>query len=448
MHLKTVLAGFSVCAVLSAGICIPAAASGSEEYGSRAYGFLETIAADYPQRINDENNRTQADNDMGLWIASQLESFGYTVESQDYVHFDYTGTNYYVTKPGRSDSIVCIGAHYDCVDTAGIDDNGSGVSVLLELAERFKEEETPCTLNFVFFDNEEHGGFVGSYNYVNYVLKEQELLDRVLCYINIDSVGGGDRLHAYGGVYDEDDALQQLWAWNLANGAAKEAGIDLYALPAQVAQNRDSKIAFRTPTRTNGSDHYYFMDNGIPYVYFEAGLWCDEDGRGGNHDTVLTCHYQTADPAFRTTGGQIMHTPFDNMDRLNELLPGRLQTNLSHTSEIISGMLQKISDDSPEQFTAAAYYPGAPHAAGEDESVPETESALFSEASSEMETAAIERSGTVKPAHRTEDIILSNHKGVLAVFCLMAAIILVLIGIVIYGSVAGKKRRRKKRRKR
>lgn len=433
MRLKTFIGGFTVC--LSAILCIlPAQASRSSDYGARAYEFLETIAQNYPERVNDENNRTDADNAMGLWIRDQLESFGYTVESQDYVHNAYTGTNYYVTKPGKSDAIVCIGAHYDCVDTAGIDDNGSGVSVLLELAERFHDQETPCTLNFVFFDNEEHGGFVGSYNYVNYVLKEQELLDDVLCYLNIDSIGGGDRLHAYGGIYDKTNTLQQIWPWNLAHSVADEEAITLYTLPEQVAKNKNRAIAFRTPTRTNGSDHYYFMDNGIPYVYFESALWCDEDGGGGNSDTVLTCHYQTADPAFASTGGQIMHTEFDDFAKLNALLPGRLQTNLQNTSRLISGMLLQITEDSPEQFAEIP---------AEEETEPETESALETEAGTE----SLPRQGISPSKRRTEDIILSNHKGVLAFFCLLAAIILVLVGLIIYNSVSTGRRRRKRRKK-
>ena len=75
----------------------------------------------------------------------------------------------------------------------------------------------------------------------------------------------------------------------------------------------------------------------------EASLWCNDDGTGGNDETHLTCHYQTANEAFASTGGQIMHTEFDDLNRLNELLPGRVQKNLHDASAIVTGMLLDIS---------------------------------------------------------------------------------------------------------
>lgn len=388
-----------------------------EAYGSAAYSYLDTLVHTYPQRTNNENARSQADIDAGLWIRSQLESMGYTVSTQDYEHLAYTGTNYYVTKPGSSDRIVCIGAHYDCADTTGTDDNGSGVSILLELANRFFQTDTPCTLQFVFFDNEEQGGFVGSYNYVNYVLKEQQLLDDVLCYINLDSVGGGDRLYAYGGVYDENGRLDKIWPYNLANACADELGISLYTLPEQVEE-------FQTPTRYSGSDQHYFREEGIPYLYLEAGLWCDDDGSGGNDETRLTCHYQTADPAFASTGGQIMHTEFDSLDTLNTLLPGRIQSNLTAVSRLVSEMLLNITEQTPIHFAALPELPSVP------ETLPQT---------------APEETEPESSAH-SDSVLGGNHSLILILLCFIGALILLVVGFVIYTSSSSARIKRRKRR--
>lgn len=321
------------------------------DYGTAAMAYLQTIATDYPARTNEENARSDTDAAMEAWIADELAGMGYTVHTQEYVHQNYTGTNVYVNKPGNSDDLIVLGAHYDCVDTAGIDDNGSGVSVLLETARRFYGVPTDCSLQFVFFDNEEHGGYVGSYNYVAHNLRPEGLLDRVLCYLNFDSVGAGDYLFAYGGIYGKNGVLQDIWPWHAAQEAAEDASVDLHTLPAEVAENPDAEIAFPTPTRYRGSDHYYFSAAGIPYVYFEASRWCEEGGGGGNADTVLTCHYQSADPAFVETGGQIMHTRFDSLAEIERLLPGRLPRNLSDTAAIAAGMIQNITPDTPAEMT-------------------------------------------------------------------------------------------------
>ncbi|MBR3642367.1 MAG: hypothetical protein IKN57_02550, partial [Parasporobacterium sp.] len=45
----------------------------------------------------------------------------------------------------------------------------------------------------------------------------------------------------------------------------------------------------------------------------------------------------------------------------------------------------------------------------------------------------------------TDDIILSDHKLVLACFCLAAAIVLVFVGLVIFASFSGKRRKKAKK---
>ena len=112
-----------------------------------------------------------------------------------------------------------------------------------------------------------------------------------------DAIAGGDRLYGYGGEYDEDGKLTREWVYDEANLIADDLGLDLYTLPEQVTE-------FQSPTRLLGSDSYYFAKEGIPYLYMEASLWCNDDGTGGNDETHLTCHYQTANEAFASTGGR------------------------------------------------------------------------------------------------------------------------------------------------
>lgn len=419
-------------------------------YGVEAYANLEALYQNFPQRINEENNRSENVTNAGLWIQAQLESYGYEVSTHEFTHFDFTGTNYFVTKPGNSEKTIVIGAHYDSMPTAGVDDNGSGVSVLLELAHRFHDLETPCTLQFVFFDTEEYGAYAGSSCFVYTYLIPNNLLDNVLCCINLDSIGGGDRLYGYGGEYNEDGELTREWVYDEANLIADDLGLDLYTLPEQVEE-------FQSPTRLLGSDSYYFAKEDIPYLYMEASLWCNDDGTGGNDETHLTCHYQTADEAFASTGGQIMHTEFDDLARLNELLPGRVQKNLHDASAIVTGMLLDISPNTEAGIAAgkAAASAAAQEESTDAEAVSENSSSESVESnadnvteSNSSEEESIEgesANGSLdEPNESTAPVIESDHKFMTGLFAAAAIVLILFVVFLLTAAITANSRRRKR----
>ena len=64
--------------------------------------------------------------------------------------------NLVITRPGRLDELLLIGAHYDTVrGSPGADDNASGVAALLELSRAFHRLAPALTMRFVAFTNEE-----------------------------------------------------------------------------------------------------------------------------------------------------------------------------------------------------------------------------------------------------------------------------------------------------
>ena len=409
-----------------------------DTYGLDAYANLEYLSQNFPARTNEENARSESVTNAGLWIQSQLESYGYEVSTHEYVHFDFTGTNYFVTKPGTSDQVIVIGAHYDSMPTGGVDDNGSGVCVLLELAKRFYDVETPCTLQFVFFDTEEYASYAGSSCFVYTYLVPNGLLENVLCCINVDSIAGGDRLYGYGGEYDEDGQLTREWVYDEANLIADELGIDLYTLPEQVEE-------FQSPTRLLGSDSYYFAKEGIPYFYMEASLWCNDDGTGGNDETHLTCHYQTANEAFAPTGGQIMHTEFDDLARLNELLPGRVQKNLHDASKLLTGMLLDISPNTEAGITA-----GKAAAQNAQNSLTEEETeALSSESDEASEEDEFFESSTedLSEEESAAPVIESDHKFMTGLFAAAAIVLVLFVVFLLTASLTANARRRRRIRR-
>ena len=87
----------------------------------------------------------------------------------------------------NDDNVVMAGAHLDSVLAGpGINDNGSGSAVLLEIAEQLAHVKLQNTVRFAWWTAEE-SGLVGSTNYVNSLSEEE--LGRIALYMNFDMVG-------------------------------------------------------------------------------------------------------------------------------------------------------------------------------------------------------------------------------------------------------------------
>ena len=110
--------------------------------------------------------------------------------------------------------ILVISAHHDSVPTAyGANDNASGVTALLAIAEQVKDAPTDTEIRFVSFTDEENGKN-GSRYYVS-TLQEEER-SRIVGNIQLDMLGrpGGRR----------NAAVYHRWRAELAYQPAAEAG--------------------------------------------------------------------------------------------------------------------------------------------------------------------------------------------------------------------------------
>ncbi|MCY4654243.1 MAG: M28 family peptidase [Dehalococcoidia bacterium] len=153
--------------------------------------------------------------------------------------------NVIAEKPGNSESggIVIVGAHYDTTpDTQGANDNGSGLSVVMTIAEFTADTEYPFTLRFVLFGSEEIGLF-GSRHYVD-ALSEDEIAG-TLAMLNFDVPGSGDRLNFEGSRELTDRATE---------------------IVAEIG----AKSARATLPEGASSDHAPFYDVGIPVIFILA----------------------------------------------------------------------------------------------------------------------------------------------------------------------------------
>jgi hypothetical protein len=169
-----------------------------------------------------------------------------------------------------ADQYVTIGAHYDHLgftgDTEkriyfGADDNASGTSGLVLLAERFgrrarEKDGLPAvrrSLLFVAFSGEERG-LVGSRHLVNHLDDVGLKADQIAAMLNLDMIGRmvGDRLMV-GGVGSGD-------RWDpLVDAAMRDSGLTVQ----------------RTASGSGPSDHASFYGAKIPVLFFLGGMHSD-----------------------------------------------------------------------------------------------------------------------------------------------------------------------------
>ena len=140
----------------------------------------------------------------------------------------------------ESGETVIVGAHYDTTpDTQGANDNGSGLSAVMIMAELAAGAEYPFSVRFVLFGAEEVGLF-GSRHYVD-ALSERDIEDTIAM-LNFDALGSGDRLEFVGSR-------------------------ELTELAAEIAEEIGAKTGEAGLPEGASSDHAPFYDAGIPAIF-------------------------------------------------------------------------------------------------------------------------------------------------------------------------------------
>jgi len=177
--------------------------------------------------------------------------------------------------PVLKDEIVIVSAHYDHLGMRGnsifngADDNGSGTSSVLEIAEALatakKMGHGPRRTVICMLVSGEEKGLLGSKYYVENPLfpLEQTIVD-----VNVDMVGRSDDKHSnsnYVYVIGSDRLSTELHQINEnANNAYTKLKLD-YTYNAEDDPNR---YYYR-------SDHYNFAEKGIPAIFFFSGTHID-----------------------------------------------------------------------------------------------------------------------------------------------------------------------------
>ena len=187
----------------------------------------------------------------------------------------------------KPNEIIVISAHYDHVGTKdgevynGADDDGSGTSALLELAQAFqiakKEGHGPKrSILFLHVTGEEHG-LHGSRFYSENPLFP---LENTVADVNIDMIGRRDEIHPntnnYVYVIGANRLSSELdFVSSIMN--QKYVGLDL-------------DYRFNDPKDPNHfyerSDHYNFAKHGVPSIFFFNGVHADYHKKTDEPDKI------------------------------------------------------------------------------------------------------------------------------------------------------------------
>ncbi len=313
---KRALALLVICAV-ALGMVAPAAVAVKpllpNEMGVRAYSYIEEL-----QEIPRVSG-TAAEAEAALVIQEWFEGLGYATEIQPFSYVrggvTYDSQNVIAYKPASRPAArgpkagptqqVIVGAHYDKVPRGrGADDNASGVGVMLEIAERISKYRLPYDLVFIAFGAEEVG-LRGARHYVANMSEAD--IARTAAMVNYDSLIVGDKLYVHAG-----QANRITWVRDEMLKYAERHDLPLETQPGL-------NPAYPAGFSPGFSDVAVFDQAGIPVAAFESTNWEIDDMDG----YTQTEQY-----------GSFWHTDNDDLDIIEELLPGRPMVRLEAFTKV------------------------------------------------------------------------------------------------------------------
>ena len=190
--------------------------------GEQALRTLITFVEQFPYRHSGQLNSYRATN----WLRNEFTRYGLVCQIDGWEIINYNKPvqlrNVIAELPGKSPREILIIAHHDqSPDTIqGADNDGSGIAILLQLAEIFSSEQIPkYKLVFLATDAEEFG-MIGTRRYI----ETHQNIDNIIAAISLDNLGkefyNGMSMSPVGQLR----GYGPLWLLLTCRGAAKAAG--------------------------------------------------------------------------------------------------------------------------------------------------------------------------------------------------------------------------------
>ena len=249
---------------------------------------LEALATEHGDRLATSSGEAAA---LDLFQA-ELSNLGWSVETQEIAWGVplRTASNLIATSPfgGAAEDpqapVVLLGAHLDGVrDCPAINDNGTGVAAVIELAQGLSllEPAPDVSVRVVLFTHEEWGR-MGSYRYVQTLDEAQA--DAIVAFLNVDMVGSANGFPL---VMDAGDL----------GGEGAEASDALTTALGQALD--DAGLPWDLQDASTAVDTWAFMDLGVPLAWVFAGAAEDKTEEqaqawGGTADEPYDSCYHTS----------------------------------------------------------------------------------------------------------------------------------------------------------
>ncbi len=198
------------------------------------------------------------------WLKNKYLSYGYTTSQLSEDVFTYSGAtckNLIVTKIGTvyPNTYVIVCGHYDTITGTGTNDNGSGVTSILEIARLLQNIPTEYSIKFINFSGEEDG-LRGSQHYVSTIVNGTTPKMNIKLVFNIDEVGG------VAGMTNNTITCERDTGNPSANNAASNTITNELIKCTQLYSPLQTKLSY-----AYASDYMPFQSNGeIITGFFEA----------------------------------------------------------------------------------------------------------------------------------------------------------------------------------
>jgi alkaline phosphatase isozyme conversion protein len=300
--------------------------------GRMAGSPAELLTADY---LNQQFSKMGYQSDIRSFNTRYL----YTSKDGKKNWNNVTASSVIAAKNGSNPQQILIVAHFDTytpqsdadldnnlggLTLQGVDDNASGIGVMLELAERLKNIPTAYGLRFVATSAEEIGS-LGAQNYLQRMSPEEKR--NTVLVINLDSLITGDRLYFNTGRNTPPKLAKQ--SRDRALDIAHRYGIAAATNPGSQAHPKGTGCC---------SDQEVFDKAGIPVLSVEATNW-SLGNKDGYQQRAVSPHFPQ---------GMSWHRPqYDNLQYLERNLPGRIDKRSRESVQILLPLIKELAQVHP-----------------------------------------------------------------------------------------------------